>query len=205
MKRYLLLVLVGVLSTTLQAQKVDYEKFGIDTKYEIPKGLKKGDKAPDFTGVNQLGKTVNLKQMLNNGPVAVVFYRGAWCFYCSRHLAELQDGFEELTEQGIQLVAITPDAQENIDDMVALQELNFAIISDIDLNIMKDYKVAFHVTDAYNAKLRTDIRTANASGEQILPIPATFVIGENGKIIKRFFNLDYSKRSSVADILNSIR
>jgi cytochrome oxidase Cu insertion factor (SCO1/SenC/PrrC family) len=40
-------------------------------------GLKVGEKAPEFTLKDQAGKERALKDMLKDGPVALVFYRSA--------------------------------------------------------------------------------------------------------------------------------
>ncbi len=42
------------------------------------RAIKVGDKAPDFQLPNAVGATVQLSELLNNGPVVVSFYRGSW-------------------------------------------------------------------------------------------------------------------------------
>ncbi len=44
-----------------------------------PTGLNVGDTAPDFSGMNQHHKKINLNEFLKSGPVVVFFYRGEWC------------------------------------------------------------------------------------------------------------------------------
>jgi hypothetical protein len=41
-------------------------------------GLHNGERAPDFTLPNQVGKTVRLADRLATGPVVLSFYRGEW-------------------------------------------------------------------------------------------------------------------------------
>jgi hypothetical protein len=41
-------------------------------------GLLVGERAPDFTLPNQVGKTVRLADRLASGPVVLSFYRGEW-------------------------------------------------------------------------------------------------------------------------------
>ena len=41
-------------------------------------GLHVGERAPDFTLPNQVGKTVRLADRLASGPVVLSFYRGEW-------------------------------------------------------------------------------------------------------------------------------
>lgn len=42
------------------------------------RALKPGEKAPDFSLPNAVGKEVQLHGLLNAGPVVATFYRGAW-------------------------------------------------------------------------------------------------------------------------------
>lgn len=41
-------------------------------------GLKIGERAPDFSLPNQIGKPVTLSGRLAKGPVVLTFYRGIW-------------------------------------------------------------------------------------------------------------------------------
>jgi len=53
----------------------------IDSSGVAP-GLAVGDHAPNFTLPDALGQSVTLADLLAQGPVVVVFYRGEWCPYC---------------------------------------------------------------------------------------------------------------------------
>jgi hypothetical protein len=73
------------------------EKAGKDLASSMPDpGIKLGEKAPDFVLNNALGKPVSLKDKLKQGPVVLVFYRGAWCPFCNMHLHVLQESLPEL-------------------------------------------------------------------------------------------------------------
>lgn len=41
-------------------------------------GLRPGERAPDFTLPNQVGRMVTLADRLAAGPVVLSFYRGVW-------------------------------------------------------------------------------------------------------------------------------
>ena len=47
-------------------------------------------------------------------------------------------------------------------------------------------------------------RRANGSNGANLPVPATYIIGKDGKIKYAFFNTDYRKRASVREIINNL-
>src|SRR5690242_3900027 len=52
--------------------------------------LKEGEQAPDFTLPDALGHPVTLSQVLTQGPVIIIFYRGQWCPYCNLELRAYQ-------------------------------------------------------------------------------------------------------------------
>ena len=56
----------------------------------------------------------------------------------------------------------------------------------------------------YNTALGANLKEAHSDDSQQLPIPATFVIGRDGKIAWRHFDPDYRKRSVVKDIVETL-
>ena len=50
--------------------------------------IKVGEVAPDFTLMDQNGRSVRLATL--NKPALLVFYRGYWCPFCARQLADLR-------------------------------------------------------------------------------------------------------------------
>ena len=55
------------------------------------KAFKKGDKIPKIILPNALNKTINVNELLNDGPLVISFYRGGWCPYCNLELKALQE------------------------------------------------------------------------------------------------------------------
>ncbi len=80
----------------------------------------------------------------------------------------------------------------------------FAIIWDENHQIMDDYKVTFRLGGTKNAMYKVggiNVTKASGSDHRMLPVPATYVIGQDGKIKGGFFNDDYTLRMPVKDIL----
>ncbi len=162
-----------------------------------------GETAPAFKAKDAAGHSVELKQLLKKGPVVLYFYRGQWCPYCSKELSQLEDSLQVLTGKGAQVVVVTPETQENIDKTVAKTKAAFPIVHDDNLTIMKAYKTAFTVDDATATKYQgfgIDLKKANGLDTAVLPVPATYVIGRDGKIKFAFFNPDYRHRASVRQV-----
>jgi peroxiredoxin len=67
--------------------------------------------------------------------------------------------------------------------------------------------VAFQVDQPSQDKYKNygiDFMVANGSNGANLPVPATYVIGKDGRIKYVFFNPDYRQRPSVKDIIEHL-
>ncbi|MDX1700923.1 MAG: peroxiredoxin-like family protein [Melioribacteraceae bacterium] len=181
-------------------------KLGIQSNQDFDlSALEIGELAPDFTAVDQRGNEVVLSEILKNSQVALIFYRGYWCSICSRHLKAFEEELYKLKDQGIEVIAITPESYENVRKTIEKTSISIPVVSDRDLSIMINYKVAFSVTEDYQEKIRqylsADISEINGMDDAVLPVPATYLIGQDQKIKFAHFDPDYKNRASVSDIL----
>jgi len=159
-----------------------------------------GEAAPMFRAKDAAGHEVDLKQLLKKGPVVLYFYRGQWCPFCNKQLSQLQDSLQQLTAKGAQVVVVSPETQENIGKTVTKTKASFPIVHDQDFAIMKAYRTAFAVQPDVVTKYKgfgVDLLAANGADAAVLPVPATYIVGQNGKIKYVYFNPDYRRRVSV--------
>jgi len=190
----------------------DLTKYGIaNNPKNILGGLKVGDKAPDFTTVDQDGKTQSLSSALKNGPVLLVFLRAEWCSFCVRHLQEFEASIEEIHKSGAtQVLAVSPQLPSYMKDFHKEHNFSFPILFDEDHSIMKNYKGFFHVTKKYNDYIKKAkgeyIEVFNGDSEPVMPIPATYLIGQDQIIDYVHYDPNYKERSDVkaviAELLN---
>ncbi len=168
-------------------------------------GLKTGDMAPKFTAVDNTGKVLSLKSLLKSHKAVVLFfYRGQWCPYCNKQIKELQDSLQLLTGKGAYVVGVTPETSENINKTIDKTHASFSIIQDKGYTIMKAYQVNYTVDAELLGKLKNygvDLEKNNGNTDHVLPVPATYVIDQSGKIIYVHFDKDYTKRASVNSIM----
>jgi peroxiredoxin len=211
MNKTIILLFTAVLlaGSYLDGQDIDYSKFGIDAENSpVPHGLKAGDKAPDFSGYDQNGARVQSKKILESGPMVLFFYLGKWSTICSKYLNNYQDSISILTGMGADLVAITPESIENVEQTVKLHNLSFTVIYDCQEQIMKDYDLMFNVTKAYQDSvlqhISVDIARNNGRDVAHLPVPATYVINRDGIIVAAYFSLDYHVRASVKWMIRNL-
>ena len=172
-------------------------------------GLAVGDDAPSFSGTDQFDSQVGLNELLEESDhVVLIFYRGAWCGYCKKHLSILQDSLQLLLETNSSVVVVTPEIPESIDEMIGETGASFSIIYDDGYSIMRDYKVDYVISEETVTKYLGPVtkRTAKANGndEGVLPVPATYVIDKDHRIKWVHFDAVYSNRSSVYQILQQV-
>jgi peroxiredoxin len=173
-----------------------------------PKGLNVNDLAPGFSAKDQGGKTISLKEQLSKGAVVLVFYRGQWCPYCNRQLKKLEDSLSLITGKGASLIAVTPEKPESISETIEKTKATYPILFDDGLKIMKSYDVAFAVDEkTIESYKKYGIDFTKVNGETNganLPVPAIYIINKEGRIVFRHFDKNYTKRASVAEILEHL-
>lgn len=178
---------------------------GMDVAQKTPVGLNVGDVAPMFSAKDKDGNTVTLESLINQGPVVLNFYRGVWCPVCNRYMSAFQDSVSLLEAKGAKVVSITPETTEGIEKFVDKTQTTNIVLEDKDDKIMMDYDVLFYVTEKYQEKIRTKLKTdiAEHNGQEAaqLPVPATFIIDQKGVITYKHFDVNYKKRASVKEIL----
>lgn len=194
MKQFIaiLFVLCGFLSTNAQ---------------EAPEGLFINSKAPDFKAKDQDGKDVRLKDVLRQGKVVLIFYRGYWCPYCNRALKRFEDSLQLIKDKGATVIAVTAEKPENISKTVEQTKAHFPILFDEELKIMKAYEVEFEVQENTITRYRNtgiDLEKINGKDWKILPVPAVYIIDKESNITYRFFNQDYKKRPTVQEVLKNL-
>lgn len=170
----------------------------------LAKALRDGDRASDFMLPDATGRNVSLYETLKSGPVILVFYRGGWCPYCNLELRAYQRLLPEIRKAGVQLIAVSP---QNPDESLSTQEKNalvFPVLSDIKNEAAKAFGVLFELPN-YLQKLYTELGHGldgiNATKKWVLPVPATYVIGQNGIILKSYVEIDYRTRMEPREAL----
>lgn len=160
---------------------------------------KVGEIVPDFALPNALGDVISLKEALDSGPVVLTFYRGSWCPYCNIQLGAYQRALPEIEAAGGRLIAISPQKPDHSATIIEQQKLTFEVLSDASNVVARKYGLVYALPEeliqAYKS-FGVDLADVNGDDTWQLPIPATFVIGSNGRVVHRQAETDYRKRLS---------
>ncbi len=178
------------------------------TSQIINEHLEVGNQAPEIIGIDQNGLKINSTEILKNNKILMVFYRGNWCPHCKKHLKSLQDHLNEFAKNGVYVLVVTPETVEKTKETQEKLKTTFSIVHDKDNKIMNDYKVAFEVNEEnvpnYFDVIIKKIADYNVKNNNVLPVPATYLIGKDGKIIYVQYDPNYKSRSDFGEILESL-
>ena len=152
---------------------------------------------PDVSVTTIDDETVALRELAAQKPTMLIFYRGGWCPYCSRHMAELQQIESEIVELGYQIFAISVDRPEILKETLSKQELSYTLLSDSPAEVMKAFGVAYRVDDNTVARYKSigiDFEKNTGYDHHILPAPAVFILDQEGVVKFQYVNPDYKQR-----------
>lgn len=104
------------------------------------KMLEKGDKAPEFSGVDQNGKTVSLGDYQGK-KLVVFFYPKASTPGCTAEACDLRDNEAALAAQGYSIVGVSADSVERQKKFAEKYALPFPLLADEDHTILNAFGV----------------------------------------------------------------
>lgn len=166
-----------------------------------------GDLMPPFALPDDHGRIVSLNEELQKGPVAVVFNRGHWCPYCRLNTRALGKAQHRLGDKG-EIIAITPERAKFASHMKEEAGAPFPVLTDIDNGYALSLNLAFWVGDEMK-RLMTAGNFLPTEGQGndtwFLPVPATFVVGQDGRVKARYIDPDYRKRMAIEDLIATLR
>lgn len=171
------------------------------------KGLNTGDIATDFTLPNAKGVETQLSKLLEDGPIVLNFYRGGWCPFCNLEFKSLHDILPQIKALGANLIGVSPELPDNSLDTIEKHQLQFEVLTDVGNTIARQYGIVMDVPESMRPvylQWGIDLPTTNGDDTWELPIPATYIIGSDGKIISAYLNKNYTERMEPSDIIKAL-
>jgi peroxiredoxin len=171
------------------------------------KALNIGAKMPSFKLNDASGKTVESRDLLKQGNLVVVFYRGAWCPFCNLYLRNLQKNLPQIKAAGGNLVAISVENPDNSLSVSKKNELEFTVLSDTNLTVARKFGIVYEMpketVELYKSN-GLDVAKYNRMEKAELPLSATYIVNRQGKIVFAFLETDYKKRAEPQMIIETL-
>jgi peroxiredoxin len=165
-----------------------------------------GEAMPPFLLPDDTGRLVSLTSLLQNGPVAVMFFRGHWCPYCRLNVRAVVQAMDRIRAIGGQVVAIMPETQAFAEQFKAEGAVPFPVLSDLDNGYALSLNVAIWLgTEIQRLLAHQDLARFHGNDGWVLPIPATFVVGRDGLVKARFVDPDFRRRMEIDDLIAALR
>jgi len=163
-----------------------------------------GSSAPEFALKDSNGKLVRSADLLATGPLVIKFFRGRWCPYCMTELETWRDLYGSLRERGAVMVAIGPQIERQSDFMARQHGLPFPVLSDPGNQVATQFGIVWTVPDYlrdYYRSILVNIPFVNGDQSWTLPLPASYVISREGRIVFAEAHADFRVRPEPAEAM----
>ena len=164
-----------------------------------------GALAPAFELKDAGGKLVRSADLLALGPLVIKFFRGRWCPYCMTELEAWRDLYGQIREHGALMVAIGPQTQRQSDFMAGQHGLPFPVLTDPDNALAEQFGLVYTVPEylrEYYLSILVNIPFVNGETTWRLPLPATYVLSREGRVVFAEAHADFRVRPEPEDALS---
>ena len=149
--------------------------------------IKEGNKAPDFTAIDQDGEKVKLSSFRGEKNVVLYFYPKDMTPGCTTQACDFRDQHKKFKNTVILGVSI--DSTERHRKFIAKYDLPFTLIADIDKKVVQKYGI-WQEKKLYGKTFMGIVRT-------------TFIIDKNGTIQKIFPKVKV--KTHIEDVLSALK
>jgi peroxiredoxin len=166
-----------------------------------------GASAPAFALPDFSGRIVRSSDLLALGPLIVNFFRGRWCPYCVTELEAWRDLYPALRERGALVVGISPQTQRQSDFTASQHAIPFPLLTDAGCAVAEQYGLVWTAPDylrRYYRGILLNIPFVNGDESWRLPLPATYVLSPDGKVLYAEAHADFRVRPEPEDVLRAL-
>lgn len=167
-----------------------------------------GDLMPDFLLPSKGGSLVSLDDVTRTGPAVVSFNRGHWCPFCKIELRTIAEHHGELSAVGARIVSILPDRQEFTEPLRTSTFGKVEILTDVENGYALSLELAIWLGDQLRDLMRGrghHLESYQGAEGWFVPLPATFVIGRDKRVLARHVDPDIRRRMEIDAILAAVR
>lgn len=168
---------------------------------EAPRG---GAQFPDLSLPDASGRYRSIQQLQGGRPIVVSFNRGLWCPFCVHELQSWAAASPALEDVGASLVVVTGETGEGASAIQYMIGPRATLLCDVDHGAALACGLAFPVGEDVKRRylaIGLDLAAIYGSDGGFLPIPATFVVGEDGIIRYAHIDPDFRLRPEPLDIV----
>jgi peroxiredoxin len=166
-----------------------------------------GAKAPEFALPDASGRIVRSSDLLALAPLIINFFRGRWCPYCVTELEAWRDIYPVVRERGALLIGISPQSVRQSDFAVIQHSIPFPLLHDSHCDLAQHFGLAYKVPpfhQNYYRSILVNIPFINGDESWLLPLPATYVIAQDGTVLFAEAYADFRVRPEPGEVLKHL-
>jgi peroxiredoxin len=159
---------------------------------------------PAFTLTDHRDRRVSSAELLAQGQLVVCFFRGRWDPFCCGQMEAMNRVLPQIQAAGASLLAISPQTIKQSFFMADQHELLFPLLSDAGNAVAHLFGLVYRVPDEQKAIYRRafiNLPLANGDESWELPIPATYILDRDGRVLWRSADEDYTERPEPEEIV----
>jgi peroxiredoxin len=116
----------------------------------------------------------------------------------------LHDVLPDIESRGARLVAMAPEKPDKAMSTAELHDIDIDILSDAGNQVAEQLGLVFELPEVLRPiyeQFGTDLEAYNGDDSFKLPVPATYIVGQDGTILHDFVNADYTQRLEPSEIV----
>ncbi len=159
---------------------------------------------PDFSLPDASGRYRSLEQLRDGGSLVISFNRGLWCPFCVHELQSWAAASPALENAGGRLIVVAGETGEGASAIQDMIGPGATLLCDVDHGAALACGLAFPVGEEMKRRylaIGLDLAATYGSDGGFLPIPATFVVGEEGIIRYAHVDADFRLRPDPLDVV----
>jgi thioredoxin-dependent peroxiredoxin len=153
----------------------------------VTKEIKEGNKAPDFTALDQDGKKVKLSSFRDKKNIVLYFYPKDMTPGCTTQACDFRD--QQKSFKSTVILGVSIDSQERHQKFIEKYDLTFKLLADVDKKVVQKYGV-WQEKKLYGKTFMGIVRS-------------TFIIDKTGTIRKIFVKVKV--KNHIEEVLNALK
>jgi peroxiredoxin len=173
----------------------------------LDRALAWGMRAPDFELADHRGHLTRSVELLSKSRLVVCFFRGRWCPFCVGQLEAMNHVLDDIRRAGATLIAISPQTVKQSFFMADQHKLDFPLLSDTANQVARQFGLVYRLPDDLLAIFRRsfiNLPLANGDESWELPVPATYILKQDGHVALASVNPDYTERPEPHEIVRQL-
>ena len=151
------------------------------------KEIKEGEKAPDFTALDQDGKKVKLSSFRDKKNIVLYFYPKDMTPGCTTQACDFRD--QQKNFKSTVILGVSIDSQERHKKFIEKYDLPFPLLADVDKKVVQKYGV-WQEKKLYGKTFMGIVRS-------------TFIIDKTGTVRKIFVKVKV--KNHIEEVLNALK